>query len=117
MNMPDEDRRAEDRVQRERLSVNQAQRDAERNLERIDDEEKPRARSDQLELRQRDREAVDREDRPGGVGQHRRAAGNQADRPREPLRVRHVAKPLWLDTIASPAEPSATRIVTPMIGL
>src|SRR5204862_8022365 len=64
-----ENRRTERSIQRQGLSMNQSERNAEGDLECIDDKEKPSAGADQVKLWQRDRQTVDGEDGSGGARQ------------------------------------------------
>ena len=74
--------------------MDEAKAEAEGHFERIDDEEEPRARPDDLELREGHGERIQREDRAGGIGKHRRDPGDESHAPREPAVVRHAGEPV-----------------------
>lgn len=66
------DERHQDDIQCERRTVDQAEMRAEGDFDHVDDQKKQRARPDELDFWQVDREQVERHDRAGGIGHHRR---------------------------------------------
>ena len=83
-------RQAQDGVEFQGISGDEAEVRAEGDFEEVDDEKKPGAGADERKLWQADGEEVDDHERTGGVGGHGGEAGEDAREGDEPPRVRQA---------------------------